>query len=70
MVDLIIIVIVVVSCELGAGRPELAFTCPCATFIVARHQAITSDVKDDGTIDDLPGVDALLYLITCERKTK
>ena len=63
--EVISIVIVVVSCGLGAERPELAFTFPCATFIVARHQTITSDVKDDGTINHLPGVDALLYLIAC-----
>ena len=68
--EVISIVIVVVLCELGAERPELAFTFPCATFIVARHQTITSTARDDGTIDDLPLVDALLCLITFVRKVE
>ena len=68
--EVISIVIVVISCELGAERPELAFTSPCATFIVARHRAIAKDVGSGDVADDLPGEDALLYSITCVRKAK
>ena len=54
------VVIVVVLRELGAERPELAFTLPCATFIVARNQIVTSDVIVDETVNDPPGINAML----------
>ena len=57
-------------CELGAERPELTFTFLRATFTVTRHRTMVKDVRSDGIVDNLPGVDDLLYLITCAKTAK